>query len=382
MKILVVAHDKAYVGGANRSLLMVLKGLRGEFGVECDVLLPSHGTMEQELKKEGFSCNVSSYKCPFSVARGDWLDIFRKLNVHLKYIKELYLGKRMAATLKNKQYDLVYTNTRYPVVGAQIAKTLNIPHVCHIREFGSNNNYQGMWTYSQMYKASNKIILISQALYDRMSQETPADKLVMIHNGISGDLGIERHEILQNGRFNILLTGRIVAEKGQKDAVLALQILHKWGYSNAHLYFAGSSPVSNTSYEEEIKAIVELADLKENVTFLGEVADMRKVRKNMDIELMCAVCETFGRVTVEGMRNGLLVIGSNTGGTVEIIQDKENGLLYEQGNPESLAKVLQKVLLNPKFGQEIADQGYKMSQTNFTEEKNVKEIYEVLKSVV
>ena len=116
--------------------------------------------------------------------------------------------------------------------------------------------------------------------------------------------------------------------------------------------------------------------------FLGEVNDMKAVRKNMDIELMCAILETFGRVTVEGMRNGLLVIGSNTGGTIEIIRDKENGLLYEQGNVDSLSQILYKVYQNVKFSRKVALNGYLFSQTSFTEENNVKQIYEAIRETL
>lgn len=56
MKALIIAHDKNFVGGANRSLLMVIKGLREKYGIECDVIFPGKGTMEEELKRNKFKC--------------------------------------------------------------------------------------------------------------------------------------------------------------------------------------------------------------------------------------------------------------------------------------------------------------------------------------
>ena len=109
---------------------------------------------------------------------------------------------------------------------------------------------------------------------------------------------------------------------------------------------------------------------------------MTEIRKNMDIELMCSICETFGRVTVEGMRNGLLVIGSNTGGTPEIIKDKYNGLLYEQGKPQDLAEKILSSINNKDEARKIAENAYQFSQTNFTPESNTKQIYEVIKEVL
>ena len=204
----------------------------------------------------------------------------------------------------------------------------------------------------------------------------------MIHNGISGDLGIETHQLFPDKRFNMILTGRIVPDKGQIDAVKALVKLKKMGVSEAKLYLAGSAPETDRKYENEIKQYVAEKGLNEDMIFLGEVNDMKAVRKNMDIELMCAIRETFGRVTVEGMRNGLLVIGSNTGGTIEIIRDKENGLLYEQGNVDSLSQILYKVYQDVKFSRKVALNGYLFSQTSFTEENNVKQIYEAIRETL
>lgn len=382
MKILVVAHHKNLVGGANKSLLMVLNRLKNFYNVECDVILPGEGTMSQALKNININCIISEYKNPFSVCKGDVKDVFRKIAVHLKYFKEINLAKKLAEKLSNNHYDLVYTNTRFPIIGATIAKILNIPHVCHIREFGSDDTYQGLWNYKKIYKSSDKIILISEALFNKMAEYTPKDKLVMIHNGISGGIGIETHQLFENNRFNMILTARIIVDKGHKDAVLAVKKMLEDGYDNIHLYFAGSSIKADDSYERYLKKIIEENKLDNYVTFLGEVSDMGKIRKDMDIELMCAVCETFGRVTVEGMRNGLLVVGSNTGGTLEIIEDGVNGLLYKQGDPNSLAEVLENIYKNNNLGKKIANNGYNMSQTNFTEEKNVEQIYNVMSTLV
>lgn len=51
----------------------------------------------------------------------------------------------------------------------------------------------------------------------------------------------------------------------------------------------------------------------------------------MDILCMCSDREAFGLSTVEGMLSGCLIIGTNTGGTTEILEDGTTGLLYAQG---------------------------------------------------
>ena len=117
-------------------------------------------------------------------------------------------------------------------------------------------------------------------------------------------------------------------------------------------------------------------NLENDVTFCGEVKNMAELRRGMNVELMCNPNEPFGRVTVEGMRSGLVVIGINSGGTKDIIIDNENGLLYE--NCEDLANKIEYVYKNENYRKELAKKAYEYSQTHFTVEENVNKIEQVL----
>ncbi|MFJ5759271.1 glycosyltransferase family 4 protein [Neobacillus sp. NPDC093182] len=384
MKILVVTHDSNFSGGANRSLYTVITKLKADYGVDIEVLLPSeNGEFNKKLDEAQIPWFSYKYFGVISGIRNDGKDILRYGKVYVGYIIEQFLSVILKRKLRNKNYDLVYTNTRLPIVGALIAKKLNIPHVCHVREFGTVKPLWGFWGYQRIYDLSQKIILISHALQKKFEEYVPTDKLVTIHNGIDSPLGLPK-AIKEKTTFDLLLTGRLVPDKGQIDAIEAMKLLKNRGYTNIILHIAGSSPTRThiAWYAQKIKKMTYEAGLEKEVLFLGEVKDMATVRSKMDVELMCAICETFGRVTVEGMRNHLLVIGSNTGGTPEIIEDEKTGLLYEQGNPQDLADKIEKVYKDREFMNRVAEAGYYHSQKYFTAEKNVKEIFQVLKSVL
>ena len=118
--------------------------------------------------------------------------------------------------------------------------------------------------------------------------------------------------------------------------------------------------------------------MEDRVILEGQIEDMAAFRENMNIELMCSICEPFGRVTVEGMRSGLIVIGSNTGGTVDIIQDGYNGYLYQQGNSTDLADKIQYVIEHENEALFIAKNAIEFTKTHFTVEQNVSAINDVL----
>lgn len=388
MKILICAHDATITGGANRSLLMLIDGLIEDYGVEqIEVLVPRRkGTFIDELNKRKIKWYGSLYFGVTSSIRKDGKDWMRISKVYGGYVLESILSIYYAWKFRKKKYDLVYTNTRGPIVGAKIAKKLNLPHIVHVREFGAEKPLFGFWGYKKIYKMSNKIILISKALYDEYSYYVKEDKLVAIPNGIDSPLGLpfHVHKDKADKEYNLLLTGRLVPDKGHKDAIMAMKILKDRGIKNLHLYIAGSLQQSMHIgwYEKELKELINKEQLEQSITFCGEVDDMVSLRNKMDVELMTAIKETFGRVTIEGMRSGLLLIGSNTGGTVELIQDGVTGLLYEQGNPKDLADKIQKVYSDHKYAEKLAKAGYEYTQCHYTAKENVNNVYNVIKETV
>jgi len=386
MKILICAHDATITGGANRSLLMIIDRLLDTYGVEnIEVIVPrKHGSFNDALIARGITWYGSLYFGVTSSIRNDGKDWMRISKVYGGYVLESLLSLYFAHKLKKKGYDLVYTNTRGPVLGAKIAERLHIPHIIHVREFGAVKPLWGFWNYKKMYKMSNKIILISQALYEEYAKYVPKNKLVAIPNGIDSPLGLPFHVHDDPSHFNMVLTGRIVPDKGHKDAILALCELKNRGIEDIHLYIAGSLQANMyiSWYKDELKKLIIESKLDNDVTFCGEVSDMFSLREQMDVELMTAIKETFGRVTIEGMRSGLVVIGSDTGGTVELIDDGKTGLLYQQGNPIDLADKIQKVYDNREYAEKLARVGYEYTQMHYTAEDNVKRVYEAISEVV
>ena len=385
MKILVVAHDSNFSGGANRSLYMVLTRLIKDYNVDVDVLVPKKkGQLNDRLSVAGIRWFSHRYFGVVSGIRNDGKDILRYGKIYVGYFLEKALALRLKAELAGKNYDLVYTNTRLPFVGAELARLIGVPHVCHVREFGTVKPLWGFYDYRKIYDMSAKIILISKALKNKFAEYVPEDKLIAIHNGIDYPADTECVFNKEKDSFDILLTGRLVPDKGHKDAIYAMKELKEQGYASLHLHIVGSSP-SRTHiewYEREIKALVKELELEDCITFHGEVNDMPAIRKKMDVELMCAICETFGRVTVEAMRSGLAVIGSDTGATPELVDDGKTGLLYRQGDPSDLASKIRFLFENRDEMSRLAKNGYEFAKVNFTPELNVRQIYSVLEEVI
>ena len=125
--------------------------------------------------------------------------------------------------------------------------------------------------------------------------------------------------------------------------------------------------------------LVDYPDNKKWLSVLGCVKDMYALRNKMDIELVCSRSEAFGRVTLEAMLHSIPVIGSRSGGTPELINDHQTGLLYEYENIDELVCCIKELCNNQKLYEAIVENARKYA-SNFTIQRTAEEVFEVLKS--
>ena len=86
------------------------------------------------------------------------------------------------------------------------------------------------------------------------------------------------------------------------------------------------------------------------VEFLGHVADeeFEKLFTNAKAFLFASVDEEFGIAPVEAMGYGVPVIAYSSGGLKETVKSGVNGFLFNELNPESLLKEIEKLESLPK----------------------------------
>lgn len=378
MHVLFVAHSSELSGGANRSLLSLMTRLRDRWGVHPSVLVPGEkGELGRVCETEGIPVYVGHYhRCCTVFQRGP-KDVLRLAKLLAAPVLDAVQARHLDACLPNT-FDLIYSNERMVMAGAYLAKRRAVPHIWHVRSFAKENSVRyppGYYRFMDRY--AQRIVLISQSLFQSFSSHICEEKLVMVHNGVAvEDYGTEHqpHE-----GYRLLLTGRIVPPKGQLEAIQALELLQKKHPGRFQLYFAGQVPAYDASgYRQTLQKYIAQAGLEEYVHFLGEVQDMRQVRSQMDLELVCAWCETFGRVTVEAMCARLPVVGTATGGTPEIIADGVTGLLYPLHAVDRLAQSILWCADHPEQAAQMAQAGYLRAKDHFSVEAMVDKVHGVI----
>lgn len=388
MNILVISQAKGFIGGANRSLFDVIWQLKSIYGHNISVVVPEKGDFSTAVAEKGIEYMFFPYLQNTFTIMHDIFDPYRFFNALKNDIKNRAVAKKAAKEIlgNGNKYDCVYINDSSNTFGYYLALYLNTKYVWHFRNY--NENVKRYLLSEKKLRDGKKgiCIAISNAMKDFMvtKRHISEKSIIVIHNGVKNqnDKIIPWRERVSNGEFHCVHCGLMLEIKGQLTSIEAISILRKQGY-NVFLHLAGGRPANRKdTYMEKLKKTVAQLEIEDSVIFEGEVSDMVLFRKNMAIELMCSKAEPFGRVTVEGMQAGLVVIGANTGATPEIIDDEKNGLLFQQGNAFELAEKIKIVIDNPAMGELLAANGVLFTKNNFTMDKNVAQINCILEKCI
>jgi glycogen(starch) synthase len=143
----------------------------------------------------------------------------------------------------------------------------------------------------------------------------------------------------------VLLVGRLVYEKGFQVALEALPTLIE-NVGNVRFLIAGSG-----THEEELKAQAEKLGLMEHGTFVGWIGDdvLHSLYKIADLTVVPSIYEPFGLVALEAMASGCPCIVADTGGLREVVPSENVGLRFQSRDPESLARMAERVLTDSEL---------------------------------
>ena len=381
MNILFFAHTSG-VGGATLSLLGIIDELREKNQIYVVVSIRK-GFLVDELRKRNIPVyHRHSFMWMLAPAKTPAGTFIKKIIYKGLCLNNYLCAYSLKKIVKKQNIDVIHTNASVINTGGILSLMTGVPHVWHIREFAQEDfAFFSVWKYQRicnfMNSHSDKVVAVSKAIAEKFQDKIAPDKLEVVYNGVKKENKQYKTEI--KGKQDIveyLISGSIVAQKGQEAAIQAVALLVKRGYSNLHLFIAGAGDTSR------LEKLINEENLTDYVSLLGIVKDMPALRKRMDVELVCSACEAFGRVTVEAMMSSNPVIGSNTGGTPELIQDGVTGYLYQYGNTEELADRMEIFLKCPEEIRRLGDNAYLYAAEEFTAQKNAERILEIYKELV
>lgn len=346
IKILWISHG-SNLNGAERVLFEGVKAL-GELGYEVCAIFPSQGPLIPLCKE--YIDNIQIINMPWWIDIGEKLTLSSKIKLLLRVIRSTF---KISKIVQKINPNIIITNTIAIPCGALAAFYLRRKHIWYIHEFGKeDHNFNfifGTWLSSKLISfLSKRVIVNSLIVNEKYNKYINTKKLKVIYCAV--DMAYSDLEIYPSSRFSesnplkTIIYGRVSPSKGQMEAIKAIEylVLREKYFIILTIIGTGSD-----SYSNEIRNYIIINKLQNFIKIIDFLPDPLILVSHNDICLNCSVKEAFGRITVEAMKLGKPVIGSNTGGNLELIDNFKNGMLYNQGDYLSLSEKIEFFYLNP-----------------------------------
>ena len=377
-----VAHN---LTGGSRSFLELILRLKND-GVVPFVVVSEKWKLTDILKKNGIKfCVAKSFRPFVSVEKPVFLFRIRYLvNQFFNYFAYLKAKK----FFKENKVEIIHINSQFAgIYGARVAKKLHTPYVYHIREFLDKGFGLRFFNEKKAFRAidgANKIIAISTSIEKYRADIHSPGKVVKIYNGLNFS-GLPKNEKKAGDKFlspcvNMCIVGRVCEFKRQLDAIKATELLFKKYQIEAKLHIIGCE--CNDEYEKSLRRYVEDNGLCDMVNFVPFLNDPLSKIQDFDIGLICSEGEAFGRATIEYFASNLLVFGANSGATPELINNNEDGYLFELGDYEELALLIKESIENPEHSREMIARGYMKALSLYSLEKTAKEVLKLYNDIL
>lgn len=315
MKILYITHTTDG-SGARVALVNMAKGLiaRGHVvyvmtpAMDCKV-----SNSMREIGATVLVAPVCSTVYPKTKNFVKWIILFI-----IRLFKWIIAKKCIRKAVVNNGIDIVHTNVGPLNLAPSICRSLSIPHVWHIREFQKEFKITFFPSPSNFLKdickKGNYNIAVTESVYVFFHLRKDIDRV--IYDGVFPiDLINQNYKPFNQRDKIILFVGRIEEAKGTIDLIKAFVSFHK-AHKDWQLRIVGDYN-ENSPYFQDCKKVCNDYSCKDYVTFLGKRNDVFRIMCLSRILVVPSLNEAFGFVTAEGMANGCLVIGRNTGGTKE-----------------------------------------------------------------
>lgn len=206
------------------------------------------------------------------------------------------------------------------------------------------------------------IIIISNFEFNSTPKCFPTKKLAVITNGIDvernlkllSDSHLEKNKLgIPSDAYVVGIVGRISIQKGQDLFVKAAKRI-KDVIPNAYFLIVGGK-----SDDVPIEDIIKENDLQDSFTITGEVTDAIRYASLFDVALFTSRWEGFGLVLPEYMLAKKPVVAFAVDAAVDIIKDRETGILVPANDIDLMANSVLMLYENKEFADKLVSNAYK-----------------------
>ena len=355
MKILYIINKMTNLAGIERILTCKMNYLSEK--TDYSVFLV---TYEQPNQALSFQLNNKITYQPINapIPQREGMTLFGWMKVYISARK--VFKREFNHFLKNIHPDIVIcTGYAYPVLDIIIdasrqinAKTIMESHVkgdtVSMKKYIFNHTLASMlsfWDYYILNKVKKADCVVTLTQEDKEFWRSYAKRIEVIPNILT----ITPKKVVDYRAKRIIAAGRFVHQKGFDLLLDAWHMINK-DISDWHLYIFGNEN------REPYQKIVDKYQMNDNTHLMGATKDIAEEFSKSSIFVLSSRFEGFGLVLAEAMSCGLPCVSFDCPyGPRDIITDREDGILVENGNVEALSKAIEQLMTEEDLRQSMGE---------------------------
>ena len=368
-KVLLVATVQSHIAQFHKPLIQMLKSKGYEIHIAArDNLKEKNGLELPQVDKI------------FDVA-------FSRSPINPGNIKAYKVLKRI---IDSEGYDIVHCNTPVGGVVARLAarnarkKSCKVFYTAHGFHFYKGASINNWILYYPIEKILSNItdVLVTITDEDFKLASKKFNCKVSYINGCGVDdkrfLSVPSSEVSEvkkqfnlEGKFIALCTGELNNNKNQKFLLDVMESLTQ-KVPNLVLVLAGNGP-----NHDELKQLIKVKKLENNALMVGYRSDIEKFVNACDIVVSASLREGLPFNIIEAMICNKPVVVSNNRGHRELVENNVNGFIFEHGDVEKCASLIERLYTDEKLRTRLAQEAKCRSSlyTATTVQRKLEELY-------
>lgn len=306
----------------------------------------------------------------------------KKPGLDVAFIKTLY------DVLKQVKPDIIQTHNWGTLIEGRFAGALaGSKRFIHAERGTLNTNFSNIAIQHLVWRYMSKVLCVSEAHKNEIIQSLrfPGSKIFPIRNGVD----IEKFKPDPHARENFrremglqrnhLCIGTVGYLRPVKNQILLIRacsaICKKYPFVRVCLIGDGAE-------KENLKTACLEFGIERQVLFCGARNDIPSVLNGFDLFVLPSLNEGMPNAVLEAMATGLPVLASNVGGTPEVVEDQQTGMLFPNDHKEILEKHLETLICDSEKRKIFGQNGLHRVAQLFSLNKMVQEYENLYKEIV
>ena len=167
-------------------------------------------------------------------------------------------------------------------------------------------------------------------------------------------------QLKNQGCYIVGNIGRLSEQKGMEYYINAIpSVLNK--YPNTRFLVIGSG-----EDEDKIKDVIKHLGIENQAILMGYRSDIQNIMAQLDLVVLSSLWEGFPLTPIEAFSVGKTVVATGVDGTIEIVHNRENGLVIAPKSSEQIANNVVWMIEHPEEKRTMENNAFISYQNEFS----------------